>query len=74
LGIGPVTANATLNFNEPVDTTVPSAIDGNGSINHQSPAVLAFSGNSTFAGTLTINSGILQVGVGGPSVRWVPVR
>jgi fibronectin-binding autotransporter adhesin len=67
LGTGPITDNATLNFNEPVDTTVPSAIDGNGSINHQSPALLALSGNSTFAGTLTINSGIVQVGVGGPS-------
>jgi autotransporter-associated beta strand protein len=67
LGTGPITDNATLNFNEPVDTTVPSAIDGNGNINHQSPAVLALSGNSTFAGTLTINSGIVQVGVGGPS-------
>jgi autotransporter-associated beta strand protein len=67
LGTGPITDNAILNFNEPVDTTVPSAIDGNGAINHQSPALLALSGNSTFAGTLTINSGIVQVGVGGPS-------
>jgi fibronectin-binding autotransporter adhesin len=67
LGTGPITDNATLNFNEPVDATVPSAIDGNGNINHQSPTVLAFSGNSTFAGTLTTTSGILQVGVGGSS-------
>jgi autotransporter-associated beta strand protein len=67
LGAGPITDNAILNFNEPVDTTVPSAIDGNGAINHQSPSLLALSGNSTFAGTLTTSSGILQVGVGGPS-------
>jgi autotransporter-associated beta strand protein len=65
LGIGLVTNNATLDFDEPVDTTFSGLLAGAGSIFQQGSTTLFLQGNnSAYSGPLTISSGNVDIGGG----------
>ncbi len=65
LGVGAVTNNATLIFNEPGNQSINNTLQGPGTFAQQGPGVLALVGNNTFSGPLMIDAGILHVGLGG---------
>jgi autotransporter-associated beta strand protein len=65
--LGPIALNSgTLKFDQPLDTTVGSAITGGGLLVKDGAKVLTLNGNSpAFNGTIQVNSGILRAGVVG---------
>jgi autotransporter-associated beta strand protein len=63
LGIGVVTNNGVLNFNEPVDTTFSGSLAGSGMLFQQASTMLILSGNNNaYTGPVTINGGVLDIG------------
>jgi autotransporter-associated beta strand protein len=65
LGIGSVTNNSILNFNEPSDTIFSGALAGAGSLNQQGATRLILTGNNgAYNGPITINGGVIDVGGG----------
>ena len=64
LGSGAVTDNGSLVFNESVNVQVGNAISGTGSLTQSGTGTVVLT-NSNSYGTTTINTGGLQIGVGG---------
>jgi autotransporter-associated beta strand protein len=65
LGTGAVTNNGVINFNEPANAIFSGSLAGAGSLFQQASTVLALQGNnSAYQGSVTINSGVIDVGGG----------
>ena len=62
LGSGPVTNNATLQFNQPDNTTVSSVISGPGNLGKTGGGTLTLAANNTFTGPLTVTGGTVAIG------------
>lgn len=64
IGGGTLTNNGTLIFNRTgsLDT---AAINGTGSVVKNGAGIVRYVANNAYAGTTTINAGVLQVGIGG---------
>jgi len=65
LGTGAVTDNGTLTFNRSDSLIVSNAISGSGRLIQDGTGTTILTGNNTYSGTTTINTGTLQVGDGG---------
>lgn len=63
--VGDVANNGSLVFNRSDDATFNGIVSGSGSLTQASTATLTLTGNSTYIGGTTINSGTLQLGNGG---------
>ena len=62
---GPIVDNDTLAFNRSDSVTIPGAISGTGGVVQAGTGTLILTGNSTYAGSTTINAGgTLQLGNG----------
>jgi autotransporter-associated beta strand protein len=61
LGTGNVVNNATLEFNRTGTLSVANDISGSGGIVKNASGTVTLSGNSTYAGTTTVNTGILAI-------------
>ncbi len=64
IGIGNITNNATLLFEQTDNRSVAGTITGTGSLLQQGSATLTLAANDSYTGGTTIGSGILQVGNG----------
>jgi autotransporter-associated beta strand protein len=58
---------AAITFNSPGEETIAGAIGGSGTLTQAGVGLLSLTASNTFAGPTVINSGALQVGVGGSS-------
>ena len=67
LGTGAVTNHGTLAFNRSDTMTVANDISGAGALLQSGTGKTVLTGNNSYQGTTTINSGTLQVGNGGTS-------
>ena len=63
----PVTAGATLEFNQNFDGTFAGGVSGGGSLIKDGSGSVAFTGTNTYTGGTTISGGTLQLGNGGTS-------
>lgn len=66
LGSGNVVNNGTLSFNTS-STVTNGVISGTGAVTVDGGGTVVLPGNNTYSGATTINTGTLQVGVGGAS-------
>jgi autotransporter-associated beta strand protein len=65
LGIGVVTNNGAINFNEPNDSVFSGSLAGSGLLFQSGSTMLTLNGNnSAYLGSITINSGVLDLGGG----------
>lgn len=65
LGIGAVTNNAVLNFDEPANSVFSGSLAGTGSFFQQGSSTLYLEGNNdAYMGPVTISSGTLDIGGG----------
>ncbi len=65
LGSGNVVNNSSLIFNRNIDTTIGNSISGTGSLSiNANSRTISLTGNNSYGGTTTINSGTLQIGNG----------
>jgi len=62
---GSILNNSNLIFNTPTDQILSGAITGGGALTQSGTNVLALAEDNSFNGTVTINSGTLQLGNGG---------
>jgi autotransporter-associated beta strand protein len=65
--VGDIVNHAALIFNRSDDITYGGKISGSGALEKKGDGVLTLTGDSTYTGVTTLNSGVLQIGDGGAS-------
>jgi fibronectin-binding autotransporter adhesin len=65
LGTGPVTDNGAVIFKRTGVVTNAGAISGSGTLAVQGAVTVALAANNSYAGATTVDTGTLQVGIGG---------
>ena len=76
IGLGNVTNNGTLLFDQTDNRVVLGQISGTGSLIQEGSTILALVANNSYAGPTIISNtaSALQIGTGGATALWAPMR